>query len=80
MIWQDVVVAAAHIVFIFALLPSILGEHKPSPWTSLIKAIMVLLVGCTLCTLGLFFTMAVEFVLAALWFILFLQKVLPKGG
>jgi len=73
--WQDAVLTAGSLIFMLALLPSILGEDKPAPWTSLTTAATLYVFAAVDLTLGLTFTALTTAATATLWMALLIQKV-----
>jgi hypothetical protein len=72
--WQDAVLTAGSLVFALALLPSVLGEDKPSAWTSATTAAVLFVFAGTEATLDLVFTAATTAITAAMWTVLLVQK------
>lgn len=72
--WQDVVLTVGSLVFMVALLPSLLSEHKPAPWTSFTTATTLYVFAAVDATLGLTFTAATTALTATLWIALLIQK------
>lgn len=72
--WQDAVLTVGSVIFILALLPSILGEDKPAAWTSLTTAAVLYVFAAVDLTLGLKFTAFTTAVTATLWVTLLIQK------
>ena len=76
--WQDWVLTIAQIVFIAALIPSVLGKDKPAFSTSLINGFVMLVIGIVYVSLVLWFTAFSIFITASLWFTLAIQKYMTK--
>lgn len=72
--WQDAVLTAGSLVFMLALLPSVLGEDKPAPWTSLTTAATLYVFAGVDMTLGLTFTALTTAGTATLWATLLVQR------
>lgn len=68
MIWQDVVIMLASIVFAVSLIPMVLRKHGMPPLTTSIPTVIGLL-AITFCfaTLGLTLSMMITFVTALAW-------------
>lgn len=71
--WQDYVFAAGSLIFIVALVPSVIGEHKPEFWTSVLTSLVLLVFSITYWTLGLNFGAATTVLASNLWGVLALQ-------
>lgn len=83
MIWQDVVISGAGLIFGVALLPQVWeGFAKKrgviSPWTSAPTFLALYAMTVAYWTLGLFLSTAVLFVTGTLWLLLFVQRLLYK--
>lgn len=74
--WQDTVLMAGNIVFIFSLFPSILTKNKPSVWTSIFTATVLYIFVATYFSLGLWGSAVATLVVATLWTTLAIQKFL----
>ena len=74
MIWQDIILAGAQILFAIALFPSLLSKDKPAFATSLMNSIMLYVISYVNFTLSLFGAAAGLFLVATLWGILAIQK------
>jgi hypothetical protein len=72
--WQDAVLTGGSLVFLLALLPSVLGDDKPAAWTSLTTAAMLYLFAAVDTTLNLTFTALTTVVTASLWGVLLIQR------
>lgn len=72
--WQDAVLTVGSLVFMLALLPSVLGEDKPAPWTSLTTAATLYVFAGVDMTLGLTFTALTTVGTASLWATLLVQR------
>lgn len=53
--WQDAVLTSGTLVFLAALVPTIIGERKPAPLTSLLTGGVLFIFAATYATLGLYF-------------------------
>ena len=77
MIWQDIALAAAQIIFFFALFPTIFSKKsKPSISTSIINTIVLVFIVYVDITLKLYFFAFGVFLVAIAWAILAVQKYL----
>lgn len=74
-IWQDWVMAIGQLVFLLALLPSIVGKDKPNVWTSFITASVSTIYIFTLWSLSLFWGAIMSALLSVTWLILAVQKI-----
>jgi hypothetical protein len=72
--WQDIVFTIGNIVFIVALVPSIMGKAKPALSTSLMTGTFMAIFALTYITLGLWFSSIATFCGAAAWLVLAAQK------
>lgn len=76
--WQDYVIAIGAIIFIFALLPSVLGKHKPALSTSVLTGSVLFVFAFTYMSLHLWFAAVTTLMTSIQWFILAVQKLLQK--
>lgn len=74
-IWQDWVLGIGNFILFSALLPSIFGANKPSPWTSGLSASILATFAITFWTLGLPSSAIAVSLSALAWGILFIQKI-----
>lgn len=72
--WQDYVIAVGSIIFVIALIPSVLGKHKPALSTSLLTGTVLLVFAMTYLTLSLWFAAITTTLTATLWYVLAVQK------
>jgi hypothetical protein len=72
--WQDGVLTAGTLVFLVALLPTIVGSSKPAPLTSLSTGLVLLIFSGTYATLGLYFASVATFATAAAWGLILVQS------
>lgn len=72
--WQDAVLTVGSLVFMLALLPSVVGEDKPAAWTSLITAAVLYVFAGVDMTIGLTFTALTTACTASLWTTLLIQR------
>ncbi|MDP9211836.1 MAG: hypothetical protein M3N59_01005 [bacterium] len=78
MSWQDIVLSAGSVMFIIALVPSILSRDKPAMATSLMTSLVLIGFTVTYASLELWFTTIITIITVALWLTLFVQKLLAK--
>ena len=71
--WQDAVFSAGTVIFILALMPTLLGPNKPSSITSVLTGTILLCFGATYLTLGLWLSGFVAFLNAIVWLAIFFQ-------
>ena len=85
MVWQDIVIAIANLVFTFSLLSQVHhGFRKKKGFiilrTSGLTAIGLYAIAISFFTLSLYFSASIAFINATLWTGLFLQrKIYPKA-
>jgi len=72
--WQDYVMAFVGYLFAFALVPSVLGKHKPARWTCLMTFAGLVAIATAVGSLGLWQTLVADTITALLWLILLLQR------
>lgn len=72
--WQDIVLTGGTIVFIIALLPSVLSKDKPAVSTSIMTGTVLIVFAYVYFTLSLWFSTLTTALTAALWFTLAVQK------
>jgi hypothetical protein len=77
--WQDIVLAAGSLLFAIALVPSVIGKHKPSLATSLPTGVVLCIFSATYVTLSLWYAAITTALSASLWLILAAQKALNKS-
>lgn len=73
--WQDLVFFIGEIVFLVGLLPSVIADNPPSPWTSFPTAFMLFCFMVVHASFKLWFTFSLTWITAALWVILGIQAV-----
>lgn len=78
--WQDIVLSIGSLVFVIALLPSVLGKDKPAFSTSLMTGLVLTIFTATYATLSLKYTTVTTGVSAALWLVLAAQKARQGSG
>lgn len=74
--WQDLLLSFGGIIFLLGLLPSVLGNNKPAPTTSLSTAIMLCAFLFVYASYKLWMVFCLTVVTAALWFLLYAQVAL----
>lgn len=72
--WQDLVLTVGQLIFFVALLPSVFSKNKPSKWTSLITAVVLISFGFTFFSLGMVYSTIVAVLNSFVWGILYVQK------
>lgn len=83
MIWQDIVLGVCYILLAYALVPEVINNHKkkkPSVTyqTSIITFVCLYVVTAIFLSLKLYFSALIDFFIATLWLILFLQRLVYK--
>ncbi len=83
MIWQDIVITAASVLFSLSLIPQVYSGFKERTGpikfqTSIPTCIGLYAITIAMWTLSLTFSAIVTFITGALWFLLFLQRALYK--
>lgn len=76
MSWQDLVFGTGQIIFVLALIPTIIGKSKPEFSTSLLNSIILLLFAYTYSTLNLWTSVITSIILFLAWSTLAVQKYL----
>lgn len=71
--WQDIVIMMGCFLLSGALIPTILGRHKPEPLTSALSGGVLAVMTVCFATLGLWLSTIAEGICALLWFILLIQ-------
>ncbi len=73
--WQDWAIAIVQVVFIVALVPSLLHrEHKPALWTSIPTSLGLAVIAVSYMTLGLFWSALASSAMTLGWAILAYQR------
>ncbi len=73
--WQDWAIAIVQIVFIAALMPSLLhSEHKPALWTSIPTSLGLAVIAISYISLGLFWSALASTMMTLGWAILAYQR------
>ena len=78
--WQDVVLTFGSVVFLVALIPTILGSAKPAPLTSFSTGTVLLLFAVTYATLELPFASIVTAATGLAWFLILWQSLRSKDS
>lgn len=74
MSWQEWVLTVGQIIFVFALLPTILGKDKPAFSTSFINGTVLATFAFTYFALFLPFAGVLSAIMSAAWYLLAIQK------
>jgi len=74
MSWQDLVLSFGSVMFIFALIPMIISEHKPPLISSLISSAILYSFAFTYTTVDLVYAAVTTTVMATLWAIVAAQS------
>jgi NhaP-type Na+/H+ or K+/H+ antiporter len=72
--WQDAVFGLGGIVFLLALLPSVLQQQSPALSTSVSTAIMLVCFAAAYGSLGYYFSGVVAVLTAGVWLVLARQR------
>jgi hypothetical protein len=80
MIWQDIIIMIANLMFTYALIPQVYHGFKNKKaamifQTALITTVGLFVTSFAFLTLSLFFSAAVSFINATLWLLLLIQKI-----
>lgn len=78
--WQDAVFTAGTIVFLLALIPTILGPSKPAASTSAMTGGVLLLFSLTYLTLDLYLSAVTTLLTATAWLIVLTQTLRGNRG
>lgn len=73
-VWQDIVLTTGSVLFLLALIPTILGPTKPAPFTSLLTGTVLLVFAGTYATLGLPFATVTTAATGAAWLVILRQS------
>jgi len=73
--WQDFVLTIGSIIFIIALIPSVLSKDKPALFTSIITSSVLIVMAIVYFSLSLYFTAVTTFITGILWGVLAFQKI-----
>jgi len=74
MLWQDGVLTGGSIIFVIALVPSVMSKDKPALSTSLMTGSVLIVFAFVYLTLSLWFSAVTTAITGMLWFILAAQK------
>lgn len=74
MSWQDLVLGVVQWIFLVALIPSIVGKHKPEFPTSMITGILLCVQAAVFYSLRGYVSAISTFLVACGWFILAWQR------
>lgn len=72
--WQDLVLSISLLAFNVALIPSVIGKHKPRLATSLLTAAFLLPEVVVFVSLSLWYSLAMTVLNALLWTTLAIQR------
>lgn len=73
--WQDYVIAGTQWIFLIALIPSLVHrEHKPALLSSVLTGTLLIVMGVTLATLGLWNGLISSLAVGAGWYVLAWQR------
>ena len=83
MIWQDLVITIANILFSYALIPQVIygfKDHKPTVLiqTAFLTALGLYAVAIAFLTLNLIFSAVVSLLTGTLWALLLIQSIIYK--
>ena len=83
MAWQDIVITVSIILMSYALVPQVIRGFKLrknliSLQTSFITTISIYAVTVAFFSLGLYFSAVMDFVIATLWLVIFIQGIAYK--
>ena len=78
-LWQDLVLTTGSLVFLVALLPTVLGPSKPAPLTSLLTGGVLLIFAFTYATLDLSFATITTTATGLIWLFIFWQSLRSPG-
>lgn len=76
--WQDVVLTLGSVIFLVALIPTIVGSAKPAPLTSLSTGTVLVVFAITYATLDLRFASVVTGATGLAWFFILWQSLRPN--
>jgi len=74
MIWQDIVLSIGSVIFVIALIPSIMSAHKPAFTTSVLSSLVLVAFTFVYATLDLWLSAVITAFSAILWMVLAFQK------
>ena len=72
--WQDFILTGGIIMFIIALIPSVISKNKPAKATCIITASTNLIFAFVYITLGLWLTFSFNLITTTLWAIMIFQS------
>jgi hypothetical protein len=76
--WQDVVLSISLLAFNVALVPSVLGRHKPRLVTSVLTALFLVPELIVFVSLSLWYSFVMTLINTSLWTILAVQRYLQQ--
>jgi hypothetical protein len=71
---NDLIFALGTIVFLLALIPSLITKNKPNKKTSIITSLVLYVFTFNYISLAMYFSAAVGFVTATAWLVLYFQS------
>lgn len=74
MFWQDLILTIGNVIFIIALVPSILSKDKPAILTSILSFLVLMSFAGVYVSLSLWASAVFIFITSILWLILAIQK------
>ena len=72
--WQQIILGLGQIVFVIALIPSLVSNQKPEIWTSIITGLVALSITITYFSMSLIFAAISASVNFIIWSILAIQR------
>ena len=72
--WQDIVLSLSLVAFKVALIPSIIGKHKPRITTSVLTSLFLIPEVIVFASLGLWYSFIMASINSVLWGILAVQR------
>jgi hypothetical protein len=72
---NDLIFTTGSIIFLFALVPSILSKDKPAKKTSIMTSLVLFAFTFNYISLGLYISSVLGFITGVCWFILYIQVV-----
>jgi len=75
---QDLILTVGSLIFVVALIPSVLSEHKPALSTSASSGIVLFIFAGVYISLHLWFTAISTSLTGTLWIILAIQKFMQR--
>lgn len=72
--WQDWVLTLGQVIFIIALIPTILNKQKPALLTSITSAVVLIFIAAVYISFTLWFAALTTILTSIMWFVLALQS------